>query len=168
MSGLLLEAAQSRAQRVSPELGIGHGAGALTSFNVSERRLPEVGHRHGTKACPRWTQKQNYDDELDSVENDQISARALEPETNYLLVVGRPVPTFSGLSRRKLNDDGARMLPMAFQHRQVAATSYELTAEGSERARDELAIFCKHRFVMHCLYSYYICFHPTPPDPASI
>ena len=90
----------------------------------------------------------------DAVQDDQTSVRALEPEAYYFLVFGRSIPAFSGPSRRKFDDHGAGMLPLAFRHRQLATTSDKLTSERSERADNVISIFRKHSLVVNRLHGY--------------
>ena len=69
---------------------------------------------------------------LDTIQKNHTSACTLVPQPNYLLVRRRFVPGFSRLSRRKLDDHRARMLPFAFKHGQVAP------ADDFKGAREQL------------------------------
>jgi len=103
----------------------------------------------------------------DAIEDNQTSVRALEPEAYYFLVFGRPIPTFSGLSCRKFDDQVAGMLPLTFEHRQLAAASDKLTSERSERADNVLSIFRKHALVVNRLHRYQEGLHLTLLRPVA-
>jgi len=57
------------------------------------------------------------------------------------LIVGRLVPAFGSLSRRKFDDHGAGVLPLTFKLGQLAAASDELAAERCDCAGNLLSMF---------------------------
>ncbi len=47
--------------------------------------------------------------------DDKVCDRAAQSKSNYLLILWRSVPSFSGLSRREFDYDETRVLPLPFQ-----------------------------------------------------
>src|SRR6185295_9642674 len=99
--------------------------------------------------------------DLATVQNNQTSAGALKPETDYLLVLGRLIPAFGGLVCWKLDDHGSGVLPLALKRRQLAPACNKLPAEGRKCANNMLSIFCEHRLIVNRFYRYQIGFHRT-------
>jgi hypothetical protein len=54
---------------------------------------------------------------------------------------------------------GAGMLPLTFNHRQLASAHDKATAERFDRGNNLLAIFCKHPLIVNGLHSYQVCCH---------
>src|SRR5438128_2437703 len=127
---------------------VGDGGGVTRVWRFEKSRAAAAGGQRRSRA----------------VQNNQISPRALVPQADNLLVVGRLVPGLRSLSRRKLDNHGAGVLPLPFKHGQLAAARDKLSAKCLERGNDLFAVFRKHGFIVDRLCRDQVGTHLTLPS----